>query len=105
MSGLGKLSSRELPFTLPWWALCDLSRRVHAREEAQKFGGRLVLRDVVGRSQVWIDSKLAGEKLNAEKKDMIVACPDGVGQRTVSVLIEAAEPDTTAGLSGVVTVE
>jgi hypothetical protein len=30
---------------------------------------------VVGRSQVWIDGKLAGEKRDTEKKGHVVACP------------------------------
>jgi beta-galactosidase len=90
---------------LPWWALCDLSRTVHAARRRAKSCGRLVLRDVVGRSQVWIDGNLAGEKQDVDKKDMTIACPGGVGQRTVSVLIEAAAPDMAAGLGGIVTVE
>jgi len=75
------------------------------RAGVQKSGGQLILHDVVGKAQVWIDGKLAGEKSDAEKKDMIVACPGGDGQRTVSVLIEADAPDTPAGLGGIVAVE
>jgi len=60
---------------------------------------------VVGKAQVWFDGKLAGEKKDTEKKNMIVACPAGDGERAVSVLIEASAPDTPAGLGGIVAVQ
>ena len=73
------------------------------RAATQKSGGRLVIRDVVGKAQVWIDGKLAGEKANSEKQDMTVAIPEG--ERVVSVSIEAPATGKPAGLGGVVTVE
>jgi beta-galactosidase len=75
------------------------------RGATQKSGGQLLLRDVVGKAQVWIDGKPAGEKADAGKEDMTVAFPAGDGERIVSILIEAAAPDTPAGLGGIVTVE
>ncbi len=75
------------------------------RATTQKSGGRLVLRDVVGKAQVWVNGKLAGEKTDAAKQDMTVALPGGDGERVVSVLIEAAAVGTPAGLGGIVTVE
>jgi beta-galactosidase len=75
------------------------------RGATQKTGGQLLLRDVVGKAQVWVDGKLAGEKAIAGKGDMTVAFPAGGGERTVSVVIEAAAPDEPAGLGGIVTVE
>jgi beta-galactosidase len=64
-----------------------------------------VLREIAGKAEVWIDGKLVGERMSAERKDMTVTCPAGEGERTVSVLIKAARPDAPAGLSGIVTME
>jgi beta-galactosidase len=75
------------------------------RSGVQKSGGQIVMREVVGKAQVWIDGKLAGEKSEAERKDMTVPCPSGDGERTISVLVEAPALNTPAGLGGIVTVE
>jgi beta-galactosidase len=75
------------------------------RAATQKSGGRLVLRDVLGKAKVWIDGKPAGEKVNPEKQDMTVDLPAREGERVVSVLIEAPAAGQTAGLGGIVTVE
>jgi beta-galactosidase len=75
------------------------------RGATQKSGGQLLLRDVGGNAQVWIDGKLAGEKTDPERKDMTVAFPAGEGERIISVLIEAAASDKPAGLGGIVTVD
>jgi beta-galactosidase len=74
------------------------------RAATQKTGGRLVLRDVVGKAKVFVDGNPAGEKATADKQDITVTLPPGDGERVVSVLIEA-EPGTAAGLGGIVTVE
>jgi beta-galactosidase len=75
------------------------------RTIVQNSGGTIVLRDVAGKAQVWIDGKLAGEKMDAARGDMRVNCPGGEGKRVVSVLIESPGPDAPAGLGGIVTVE
>jgi beta-galactosidase len=75
------------------------------RAATQEAGGQLVLREVVGKAQVWVDGKLAGEKTNAEKADMTVPFPGGNGERIVSVVIEAAAVNSPAGLGGIVTIE
>ena len=75
------------------------------RAATQRSGGELILRAVVGKAQVWIDGKLAGEKSDAAKNDFKVVCPAGGGEKTLSVLIEAEAAGRPAGLGGVVTVE
>jgi beta-galactosidase len=75
------------------------------RAATQKTGGQLLLRDVAGKAQVWIDGKLVGEKAVADKGDLTVEFPAGDGERIVSVVIEAAAKDEPAGLGGTVTVE
>jgi beta-galactosidase len=64
-----------------------------------------VLRAVSGKAQVYIDGKLAAEKTTPERGDLRVAFPPGEGERTVSILVEAAAAGGPAGLGGVVTVE
>ena len=75
------------------------------RATTQNAGGQLVLRDVVGKAQVWVDGKPVGEKTKAEKADMTVPFPGGRGERIVSVVIEAPAVNTSAGLGGLVTIE
>jgi len=75
------------------------------RKTVEESGGQLVLRDVVGRAQVWIDGKRAGEKPDFERKTFAVPFPAGKAERTVNVLIEAPAPGARAGLGGAVTVE
>jgi len=75
------------------------------RSSGQKEGGTLVLRAVTGKAQVYIDGKLAGEKTTPQRGEMKVPFPAGEGERTVSVLVEAASTGGSAGLGGTVTVE
>lgn len=75
------------------------------RVGVQKSGGQLILNDVTGKAQVWIDGKLVAEKTDADKKRITVPLAPGEGERTVSVLIEASAPGTQAGLGGTVIVE
>ena len=79
--------------------------RVTPRASTQATGGTLRLRGVAGRAQVWIDGKQVGEKPTSAKADLLVPLAAGTGERTISVLVEAEEPGTPAGLGGVVTVE
>ncbi|MBC7783723.1 MAG: glycoside hydrolase family 2 protein [Burkholderiales bacterium] len=74
------------------------------RIPVQKAGGKVVLRNVTGKAQVWLDGKMVGEKANAERGNMTVSLEPGDTERTISVLIEAAA-GAPAGLGGNVTVE
>jgi beta-galactosidase len=75
------------------------------RAGMQKSGGQLILRNVTGKAQVWIDGKLATEKTDAGRNNITVPFPPGDGERTVNVLIEASAPGTQVGLGGTVTIE
>ena len=79
--------------------------QVTPRAGLQISGGQLILRDITGKAQVWIDGKLAGEKPEAGRSTLTVLFPPGEGERTVSVLIESAASGTPAGLGGTVTIE
>ncbi|HSV13508.1 MAG TPA: beta-galactosidase GalA, partial [Tepidisphaeraceae bacterium] len=76
----------------------------HPRQTVRESGGQLVMRNVTGKAEVWIDGKLAAEKKDAARGSITAPLPPGEGDRTVSVLIES-DPGTPAGLGGVVTVE
>jgi len=54
---------------------------------------------------VWVDGKLAGEKMEFERQTVTVPIAAGIGKRTINVLIEAEKSDVPAGLGGAVTVE
>ena len=64
----------------------------------------LVFTDLVGKAQVWIDGKLAGEKCTTQPETIAIELPPGENDRAVDVLIEAA-PGSHAGLGGSVVVE
>jgi beta-galactosidase len=75
------------------------------RAATQADGGKLVLRDVAGKAQVWLDGKMVAERDTTDKADIIVALPPGAGERVISILIESPAPGASAGLGGVVTIE
>ena len=74
------------------------------RSGVRRSGGKMVLRNVVGKAQVWIDGKLAAEKADPARQTL-TGRRAGEGERSVNVLIEIAAPGTPAGLGGTVTVE
>jgi beta-galactosidase len=79
--------------------------RFTPRLSVQNSGGQVILRDIIGRAEVRIDGKLVGEKTDFDKHSIVVPVAAGDGERTISVLVEAAEKGATAGLGGIVTVE
>ena len=74
------------------------------RAAVRKDGGQLVFSDLVGKAQVWIDGKLAGEKNDPRPNSLSVRLPPGNNERAVAVVIEAS-PGSQAGLGGKVIVE
>jgi beta-galactosidase len=79
--------------------------RFTPRAQMRKAGCQLVLRDVAGKAQVYIDGKLVAEKTDPRTKTLTVAIAPGEGARVLSVLVEAPEAGARAGLGGVATVE
>ena len=75
------------------------------RTEMRKSGFHLVLRDVAGNAQIYLDGKLIHEKSDIEKNTITIAVPPGEGARVVSILIEAPAAGAHAGLGGSVTLE
>lgn len=74
------------------------------RAAVRKNGGQLVLRDVVGKAQVWVDGELAGEKSDPLRQTLSVRLSPGSSERAVDVVIEAS-PGSQAGFGGQITVE
>lgn len=75
------------------------------RAQMRKDGCHLILRDVVGKAQVYLDGKLLAEKTDPEKSTLTIPITPGEGERIVSILIEAAAVGARAGLAGPVTLE
>jgi beta-galactosidase len=66
-------------------------------------GGKLVLKSVTGKAEVWIDNKLVYTKSTAEAADIIVPFAPSPNEQKLNVLIET-EKGQKAGLGGIVTV-
>jgi beta-galactosidase len=75
------------------------------RAQMQQQGCQLILRDITGKAQVYVDGKLAAEKADPVKATLTLALAPAEGQRTFTVLIEAPSAGTRAGLGGTVTLE
>jgi beta-galactosidase len=93
---------RLVPFNGGKFAI--LRAEFKPRAPVVKAGGKLTLRDVTGKAQVWLDGKLVAEKAEAEKGTIVVPLPPGVREGALSVLIETTE-GARAGLGGTVSVE
>jgi beta-galactosidase len=78
--------------------------RFAPRVGTRKSGGQLVLRNVIGKAEVWLDGKLAGQKTDAARGNVTVPLPPGEGERTVNVLIEV-DAGKPAGLGGTAVVQ
>ncbi|WP_221452655.1 beta-galactosidase GalA [Mucilaginibacter sp. FT3.2] len=66
-------------------------------------GGKIVLKAVSGKAEVWLDKTLLNTKTNSATGDVTITMPPGQGKRELSVLIETSNGQP-AGLGGVVTV-
>jgi beta-galactosidase len=75
------------------------------REATQQQGGQVILRDVVGKAEIYLDGKLVVNRIEPDKQAITIPLAPINGQRTISVLIEAPELGQSAGLGGATTVE
>ena len=69
------------------------------RRRTQASGGTLVLGNVVGRAEVWIDGRQAAVKHGYADGPMEAPLPPGNAERVVAILVES-EPHVSGGLSG-----
>jgi beta-galactosidase len=72
--------------------------------EIQQNGGALIFHKLRGKADVWLDGKQLGTKSDPNETDFSVPFPSGNGDRTLTVVIEAAAGDQ-AGFNGLVTIE
>ena len=66
--------------------------------------GRVVLREVVGKAEVWIDGVKLAEKTSFEAGPITVALAKGPRERTLTVLVEA-QAGRKSGLTGAARIE
>nr|WP_183558301.1 beta-galactosidase GalA [Mucilaginibacter sp. SP1R1] len=67
-------------------------------------GGKIIIRNVSGKAEVWLDKTLLATKTNSDSGDITVNMPAGQNKRELSILIETSNSQQ-AGLGGLVTVE
>ncbi len=67
-------------------------------------GGKLVIKAVTGKAEIWIDKKLVTVKTTMGSEDIIVPFPPSTKEMQLNVLIETV-PDQKAGLGGTVIVD
>lgn len=70
----------------------------------QKTGGKVIIKSLVGKSEVWMDDKLVFSKTTASKEDVSVVFLPGAGNRKVTIVSEG-ELGEMLGLGGIVSVE
>jgi beta-galactosidase len=99
--GWGEPPLRQAPETLRW-----RSYRVTFALRADRNDGRarLVLREIAGKAEVWLDGAKLGEKRDAAPGPLTLTLPRGPAWRTLTVLVEAA-PGQPSGITGDVTIE
>ncbi|MHC0441068.1 beta-galactosidase GalA [Flavobacterium sp. 3-210] len=70
----------------------------------QKNGGKIILKNLSGKAEIWLDKTLLAVKNNEISNDFEVQIPAGIGKRELSVLVETKD-GKPAGLGGLVTIE
>ncbi|MFS2027020.1 beta-galactosidase GalA [Massilia sp. CT11-137] len=99
--GWGEPPLKQAPDALPW-----RSYRVAfgLRSDRNDGHARLVMREIAGKAEVWLDGVRLGEKTAYEPGPLTLAVPKGAGWRTLTVLVQA-QPGQPSGLTGDVTIE
>ena len=70
----------------------------------QKNGGKIVLKAVAGKAEVWLDNKLVFSKITTTKEDVTLSFSAKTGERKLTVVSEGQQGDWV-GLGGIITVE
>ena len=83
------------------FAIYRISFKPYAAQQTN--GGRLVLKDVLGKAEIWLDKKLIGTKTTMVKGDIEVKFPASRNEQQLNVLIET-ETGKQGGLGGIVSV-
>jgi beta-galactosidase len=72
--------------------------------DQQALGSVLLLTQITGKAEVYINKKLVATKGHLHTDDITITLPPGKGEQTISVLIEG-EPGKNVGLGGIVNVQ
>jgi beta-galactosidase len=70
----------------------------------QKKGGKIVLKDLSGKAEIWLDNKLVFTKISTAKEDVTIALPAKTNDRKLTVVSEGQQGEWV-GLGGLVSVE
>lgn len=70
----------------------------------QKNGGKLVLKGISGKAEIWLDNEKVAAKSSSEKEDLTVKFPAKEGERKLTVISEGGK-GAKVGLGGTVSVE
>jgi beta-galactosidase len=99
--GWGGPPVRQAPEALPW-----RSYRVQfdLRADRNDGHGRLVMREITGKAEVWLDGVKLGEKTDFAPGPLDLTIPKGPTARTLTVLVQS-QPGQPSGLPGEVVVE
>ncbi|MCU6501317.1 DUF4982 domain-containing protein [Rugamonas sp. A1-17] len=99
--GWGEPPLRQAPEALRW-----RSYRVSFSLRADRNDGRarLVMREIAGKAEGWLDGAKLGEKSAPAPGPLTLTLPQGAAWRTLTVLVEA-QPGQPSGLTGDVLVE
>jgi beta-galactosidase len=88
-------------FTEGNFAIFRTSFKPYAEQRSK--GGKLLLKGVVGKAEIWVDKKLLATKTDPAAADIMVQFPPSQNEQKLNVLIET-EKGQKAGLGGIVTV-
>jgi len=75
------------------------------RDATQQQGGEIILRDVVGKAEVYLDGNLVVTRTDPSKQTITIPLTPKTGERTLSVLVEALSVGDPVGLGGTTTIE
>jgi len=70
----------------------------------QKNGGKLVLKGIFGKAEIWLDNEKVAAKNSSEKEDLTVKFSAKEGERRLTVVAEGSKGDKV-GLGGTVSIE
>jgi len=99
--GWGEPPMKQEPQALRWRTY---RAPIHLRADRNDGRAHLVLREIVGKAEVWVDGVKLGEKTTAEPGPLKLLLAKGARQRTLTVLLES-QPGQASGVIGPVLVE
>ncbi len=74
-------------------------------QATREAGGQILLRDVVGRAEIWLDGERVATKTDEAGRSLTLPLAAGAGPHTLSVVIETTATGAPAGLGGIATIE